>query len=121
MYRWNSQKLEADLANIDGIVAVANAGPGGDVDTDNLVLEINNGEHLFVKGFSVDAFNKPPYNYQLPSTSDVDIEMVELCDGQCSSGGLNSTDPDTIMAYAQVRTYLAQDGAQIVDQLKDYF
>jgi hypothetical protein len=123
MYHWNSQKLEQDLAQLPGIAAVENRSFGGDVDTDNLVLEIDGCEDcLYIRGFTTQDYDRKTMKpYELPNRNDVDIEMVEVSDGLCYSGGLNSTQPEMIRAYAEVRVYLANDGADVVDQLKDYF
>lgn len=123
MYHWNSKKLEQDLAQLPGIAAVDNQGFGGDVDTDNLVLEIDGSEDcLYIKGFTTQDYDRKTMKpYELPNRHDVEIDLVEVTDGLCYSGGLNSTQPEMIRAYAEIRVYLANDGAQVVDQLKDYF
>ena len=123
MYHWNSQKIHKALAQIPGIASVKNSGPGGDVDTDNFMLELTGtDDRLFIRGFTTQDYDRKTMKpYELPNTNDVEIDLVELTDGKCHSGGLNSSDSNTIMAYALVRTFLAQDGADVIDQLKDYF
>lgn len=123
MYHWNTKKLEAAFSTLPGIKSVTNDGPGGDVDTDTLVLEIEGtDDQLWVRGFTTQDYDRKTMKpYELPNRHDVEIEMVEVTDGQCSSGGLNSNDETTIMAYALVRTVLAKDGADVVDTLDVYF
>lgn len=119
MYHWNSQKIEADLAAIPGISNVYNSGPGGDVDSDTLGLAVEDtGERLFVKGFLTDVFEK---GYTIDNPADLDVEMVELTDGQCSSGGLNSELMETAQAFILVRAYFLNHGADVVDTLDVYF
>lgn len=114
-YHWNSQKIEADLAAIPGIAQVHNSGPGGDVDTDNITLILDDGDHLFVKGFEVGSMR------ELPSKDDVEVDMIELTDGQCGSGGLNSELLETAQAFILVRAYFLNHGAEVVDTLDVYF
>ena len=116
MYRWNSTQIEQDLAALPGIANVDNQGPGGDFDTDTMVLEIAGCEDcLWIRGFDHDT------QQELPHKSDIDVPLVEVTDGLCYSGGLNSTQIELIKAYAEVRIYFANAGADVVDQIKDYF
>lgn len=116
MYRWNTSVIEGHLKQIPGVTKVTVNGPGGDVDTDNIVLTVDgSGDSLFIAGFEVDSMG------ELPDKSDVDVDMVELTDGQCGSGGLNSDDFRTAQAFIHVRQYFVVNGANVVDSMKAYF
>lgn len=114
MFRWNTDQIADDVRMLSFVKSVTIDEPGGDVDTDNLVVEIDGSEdHLFVAGFSVD--------FELKNTSNVDVEMIELSDGMDSSGGLSSSDNNTAQAYIAVRQYFVDKNAAIVNSMKDYF
>ena len=116
MYRWNTKQIEQDLATIPGVVTVTVNGPGGDVDTDNIVLDIDGAsDKLFIAGFEVEN------DRELPNKSDIDVPMVELTDGMCGSGGLNSDDFRVAEVFIRVRQYFVVNGADVVDHMKDYF
>ena len=115
-YHWNSQKIHADICHIPGVGAVFNDGPGGDVDTDTFRIEVaGTDEFLYVKGFETGSCR------ELPDKSDVDVDMVELTDGLCSSGGLNSNLMETAQLFILVRAYFINHGADVVDTLDVYF
>lgn len=116
MYQWKSQDLALAFEQLDEIDKVLINPPGGDVDSENLVLEIANGDKLFVAGF-----HTTDYDIWQKDTADVEVEMVELTDGQCGSGGLNSNNSDTAIAYVKARQILVDGGAEVVDQMNDYF
>jgi len=104
------------MQQIPGVSKVTVNGPGGDVDTDNIVLTVDGSdEKIYIAGFEVDSMS------ELPDKSDVDVSMVELTDGQCGSGGLNSGDFRTAQAFIHVRQYFVVNGADVVDSMKDYF
>lgn len=116
MFKWNSAQVIGDLKQIPGIKNVTNSGPGGDVDTDNLQIEVSGStDDLYVCGFITDS------NNSIQNPSDCECEMVELSDGLDSRGGLNSEDFRTSQAYIKVRQYFVSKGVQVINQLKDYF
>ena len=116
MYRWKTDVIEQHLQQIPGVSQVEVNGPGGDVDTDNIMLTVDGSDdNIFIAGFEVQN------DRELPNKSDVDVDMVELTDGKCSSGGLNSDDFRTAQAFIHVRQYFVVNGAQVVDRMKDYF
>jgi hypothetical protein len=91
---------------------IQDTGPGGDVDTDNIMVTIPNGERLFIYGF--DPENDPQ------NQSDCDVDMVVLTDGADSRGGLNVNDPDLGQAYIKIKQYLIDKGFEVVPTLDDY-
>jgi hypothetical protein len=115
MKRWNTKEV-VDLLQDDKYEMYTEA-PGGDVDTSVVIVhpkDCNEFENLFIRGFITgdDA---------IEDWDDVDVEMVELSDGQDSIGGLNSRDPLLIQAYADVRIKLSGVGFTIVDNMDEYF
>ena len=116
MFHWNTQQVAAHLVTIPGVSKVDVNPPGGDVDTDNITLKIDGtDEKLFIAGFEVNE------NWELEHKSDTDIPFVELTDGLCSSGGLNSDDMRVAQVFIHVRQYFIVNGAEVVDRMKDYF
>ena len=119
MFRWNSKQIKSDLAAIDQVSRVDITGPGGAVDTENLVIYLKGTDQmLWACGFAQDeAFYEIPYEEK----GDIDVEMVELDDGLDSRGGLNSTDPIVALAYVAVRQYFIDKDVDVVDDMDDYF
>ncbi len=114
MFRWNTDQIADDVRMLSFVKSVTIDEPGGDVDTDNLVIEIDGSDdRLFVAGFSCD--------FEPKNTSDVDVEMIQLTDGMDSRGGLNSSDGNTAQAYVAVRQYFVDQDASVVNRMKDYF
>lgn len=103
----------ADLGLILPVIAVENAGPGGEVDTDNLLLTLGGVEDkLYVHGFSL---------YGLDNTSDVDVDYAVVTDGLESGRELASTDYRLARAFIDVRQYLINRGFKIAGNMGDYF
>jgi hypothetical protein len=115
MTHWNTDEIieavQAELPN----AKIENTGGGGDVDTDNLVVMLTNGDRLFICGFKTDG-------YYDDNRSDVDVEMVELSAGKDSRGGtLGVKLPDTFMAYGKLNAMLVTRGFSVVPCMKDHF
>ena len=112
--RWNSRNVAADLEKINLVTAVHIQEPGGDVDTDNILVEVRGCEDLlFVCGFDVenDTVNQ----------SDCDCEFIQLTDGQDSRGGLNSDEENLGLVYLKIRKYFRDLGFDVVNTMDDYF
>ena len=117
MYQWNSAKLKDAFEQIAEVSKVEVTPPGGDVDSENLILTVNGkDDQLFIAGFHTSDFD-----LWQKDTADVEVEMVELTDGQCGSGGLNSSNADLGMAYIKARQILVDDGANVVESMDVYF
>lgn len=107
-----TEAIKTELPN----AKVENNGPGGDVDTDNLMVSLTNGDRIFVAGFNTDDYNTAA------TPSDVDVEMVELSCGKDSRGGTHGVkQPDTFTAYGKLNAMLVQRGFSVVPCMKDYF
>ena len=121
MYRWNTQKLVEAFEAIPQVSSVKVDHPGGDCDTENIVLfvEESDDERVYCCGFSCE--DESIWDTPYEEKGDINIEMVELTDGMDSRGGLNSSNPNTAMAYIAARQILVDDGAHVVNRLKDYF
>ena len=114
MYYWNTDKIAKDLSELQLVSSVVNGGKGGDIDTDTLVIEVEGTEdRLFVCGFNVE-------DYEVPRT-DVDVELIQLTDGEDSRGGLNSRNFSVAQVYIEVRQYFVDRGGSVVNSIKDYF
>lgn len=117
MAHWNSERILKDLEGIIPVLSVVNQGPGGDYDTDVLIVTLGGiEEKLFVRGFDPDTFCGME-----PNRSDMNVSYVELTDGLDSRGGLKGTDYRLARAYIDVRQYLLNRGFEVVDTMDSYF
>jgi len=121
MYHWNTQKLVEAFEQIPQISSVKVNMPGGDCDTENIIMYVEGSEdeRLYCQGFSCE--DESIWDTPYEEKGDIYIEMVELTDGMDSRGGLVSENANTAMAYIAVRQILIDDGADVVNRLKDYF
>jgi len=115
--RWNQQKIVAALSAVPGAGRVeATTYPWGDYTTNAIVVHTPDGKHrIHALGFNDD------FVIDREDAEDTDVVMVELSDGTDSRGGLQSTDPQVIRLFGELRIALVGMGATVVDQMKDYF
>jgi hypothetical protein len=114
MTKWNTDEIKELIREIAPGVRIHNSGPGGDVDTDNLVIYFNGiPGRLHLCGFITDG--------DISNSSDTDVEMIELTDGCDSRGGLSSDNEKLGACYLKIRSELRKKGFQVVPCLKDYF
>ena len=112
--RWKTDEIVAAAKIAVPDMAVVYAGPGGDVDTDEVRVTFPNG-CLRIRGFVVDGYLKD-------NRSDVDVDMVELSAGEDSRGGLNGVrDTERVLAYGKLHAMLVERGFDVVPCLGDYF
>lgn len=112
---WVTSEMVALLQSPDWKVNVFP--PGGDVDTESLGLRAvgaKAGVALSLCGFSSDADI-------VTDPKDAWVEMLELSDGEDSSGGLQTDDEPTCIMYAKVISKLRKAGWYVVPCLNDYF
>lgn len=111
---WNTQEICKLLEKDNYKISVSPS--GGDVDTENILIEIDNCEDcLHIRGFNTDDY-KTALNGK-----DTYIEMIELTDGLNSNGGLNSKEKGVVFAYADVYYKLISNGFTVVKSLDNYF
>jgi hypothetical protein len=120
--QWNTQQVKtlieealADLKTKPERIMVGEC--GGDYDSEGIQIDFGNYEFLNVCGFHTGHTNMENGN----SPSDMEVEMVEVSDGQDSRGGLNSDHEPLCIAYGIVCSTLRKHGFSVVPQLKDYF
>jgi len=114
MAQWNTKQIAKDLKLIPGVEKVKIYPPGGDVDTDNIIVKIKGADDsLFVSGFDDEDDPANP--------SDVDVPFIELTDGLSSDGGLNSTDKKVARVYIEIRQYFLNRAFYVVNTHKAYF
>jgi hypothetical protein len=109
---WNTEEIIGRFDDLE-CEKVKALFPGGDWNTDRVLIISPSGYRLWISGF-VDMNERPLSDRD---QSDSYIEFVELTDGKDSSGGLNSDDPEDIQFYAEVRTRL--NDYDVVDSWKD--
>ena len=120
-FHWKTANMIAVLQAACPGLPVSNIGPGGDYDTDELLVEVHN------HGTHVDAIRVTGYSpgSVVSNPSDHVVTHMELCDGQDSSGGLVSSDPAMVDAYCNVRkalaTLLAGTGVSVYRHYHEFF
>jgi hypothetical protein len=113
-FYWHSATIVEALLRIPNVKKILNTGPGGDVDSDILTIEIKGAvDRLYVSGFIVDG--------EIATPGACDVEFIELQDGLDGQGGLMSTDPKVAMVYMRVRQYFVDKDAHVVPSHKPYF
>lgn len=92
--------------------------PGGGVDTEGLVFTANGSTDPDV-ALTLCGFNSDGDDIIDPGCAPVD--MLELTDGEDSSGGLNTDDEPTCIMYAKIISKLRKAGWYVVPSLDQYF
>lgn len=116
-FHWNSGTIKTELERYGQVSSVTINSPGGDVDTEKLVVSvINGGDALHVCGFSTDDDF-----WKKPDKGDIYVDFIELTDGMDSRGGLNSNSTNTALAYVAIREYFQNRGADVVPSMDEYF
>lgn len=116
MYYWHTATIVEALRRIPDVERILVQDPGGDVDSENLVVYVKGtDERLFISGFNVEQPD--------PIVKGAcDVEYIELTDGVDYRGGLNSSSTaTTAMVFTRVRQYFVDKGAEVVDTHKDFF
>ena len=90
---------------------------GGDYDSETIEVRFDDREFLHICGFHTQQTNHGGGN----EPDDMEIEMIEVSDGQDSRGGLNSSHREMGISYGVICTTLRQKGFSVVPQLRDYF
>lgn len=115
MTRWKTDEVIAMLQAAIPAAKVEKMEAGGDVDTDNIIVRLPNGERIWVAGFIDDG-------YFDENRSDVDVAMVELTCGKDSRGGTQGVkDVDLLRAYAESQIALQNKGFDVVPSMMCYF
>ena len=114
MTHWNTDAVVSALQKVFPKYKVIKGEAGGDVDTENIQVEISKKDRRFlcIAGFKTDG-------YYGDNRSDVEVEMVELTDHV--GEGCQSDDPEEIRAYGEAMIVLRGMGFQVVPYMKNYF
>jgi hypothetical protein len=112
--KWKTEEIEHLLKPF--AKSIKRSGQGGDYDTNNLCLKASGAgkdEFIFVYGFVTGRA-------AVTTPDDTNVEMVAVCDGQSSDGGLSSSDEPTAILYAKVCVALRKAGFCVVRTMKEY-
>jgi len=117
MARWITGEIREMLEKAvgDRLRGVVVVGPGGDHDTEVVILDFGREGRLWVRGFDPDQVlwdNSP---------GDVKVELVEVSDGRDSRGGLNSEGEDICVGYGLATAALRRAGFSVVASMDGYF
>lgn len=108
--KWVTDDVKFLLMGLTGVDQIDIEPPGGDHDTEVLVVRVAGGDGaLWIRGFNVEV------------QSQAMVEMVEVQDGLDSRGGLNSHDMTVCEVYGRVCATLRQAGFTVVSSMNDYF
>lgn len=120
MARWVTQDIASRLMNALGPLAtkMENIGPGGDVDTDNLLIDIQHSPGYDDMRFWVCGFDT---QHDPADQSDCEVGYAQITDGEDSRGGLNSNSPNMALAFVKIREELQGLGFDVVNSMDDYF
>lgn len=114
MSRWKTPEIVKLLE--DPAWKITKRGPGGDVDSDGIMLHAKECKdkdiNLFVCGFVYEGYITTP--------SDCEVDLLEVTDGCDSDGGLNVDDLPTCLMYAHVCSRLRKAGHNVVRSLKAF-
>jgi hypothetical protein len=119
MPQWKTADIVKDLEKIEGVEAVEVNQPGGDVDSDNLIVRVAgaaNGYKLHVRAFDDMLDDKT-----IPDQSNYNFPCVEITDGCDGSGGLVCSDLQVGYTYVRLRVYFLKKNFSVVTLLDDYF
>ena len=118
MTYWNTYEIvkHVEHTNLNTETKVREA--GGDCDTEVVVAWSTDREvedHIFIRGFNVEKWFEAG-----DSRRNCEVEMVEVCDGKDSSGGLYSSDEATCVLYGVIVSRLRKAGFDVVPRLENY-
>jgi hypothetical protein len=116
MPRWRTDDIVKLLSGLPNVASVSSWPPDGDFNTSRITLcAPGQPQHtLFVRGFEPDGEG-------IKTPGDCDVELVEVTDGERSSGGFNSDHLPTAHIYAEVCCALRKAGFSVVKSMDDYF
>jgi hypothetical protein len=114
-FHWNSQKIAEDLMKIPNVTKTSIEEPGGDFDTENILVEVLGGDTIFVSAYQYEHSNT------LTNPDDVDVHYVSIEDGLDSRGGLNSRLENTAFVYFSVRQYFIKHNAVVINHYDEIF
>ena len=110
MFHWKTKDVVADIQKIEGVSETRTTPPGGDIDSQNIVVYVGE-ELLYVCAFCYADYNVNPEEY--------DFDAVELADQ--TGDGLNSTDETVALVYVRIRKYFEDRDIVVVRNIEDYF
>lgn len=118
MFHWQTKNLVADLEQLPGVSHVEHTHPGGDYDTEQVIVYIAGSEddddQLFLSGF-------PSTEETCKTPKDAMCQWVSLSDGLDSRGGLNSSNHELAKVYIAIRQYLLSRGASVIAHYDQIF
>lgn len=105
--------LKKKLKGLAFIIDIS--GPGGDHDTDNIIISFDESKEicLFICGFDDDNILKDPTDWSIP--------LIEIKDGTDSEGGLQYDEEDIVKAYHIIKKTFKALNYTVVNTMDDYF
>ena len=118
--KWNTETIldELGIKSIKGVYDVKVFGPGGDVDTEQIIVTFDRkgDERLFMYGFNLSedgVTNETP--------GDMEVSHVVITDGQDSRGGLSSANEELCVTYGILCSRMRKLGFNVVPNMDDWF
>lgn len=113
-FHWNTSVVVNSLGALPGVSKIIVTPPGGDYDSDGLVVHGKGRSKIYVCAY--DSTEEFPGN-----TSDMQAQFIEINDGLDSRGGLNSKSKDMIELYAELLKFFADHDVEVIDSCDEIF
>jgi hypothetical protein len=111
---WKTTEIKTLLESVPHITLVGVFEQGSEMTTEQLVYDVDEAEdRLYVRGFVTD------HKDQLLKGDNVDVEIVEVTTEY--SDGVDSSNPENVIARALIHAALLKAGYQVVKSLEPYF
>lgn len=118
MGHWKTDEIVAAIEKMLLVESVKTKPPGGDYDTTNLFITIEDGDaSLYVAGYpSVqDCLERHEWDDR------ENCEFVSITDGQDSRGGLNSRDDNVISVFYSLDKYFRKNHFCVIRHYNEIF
>lgn len=110
--KWNTNRIVEQIKNLPGVKKVLAHEPGGDYDTENLVICGLGKSKVYLCGYNRNGATNP---------NEMEIEALELRDGCDSQGGLASDNKNVIELYCTIRSFVSKLDVNVIDSWEEIF
>lgn len=118
MGHWKTDEIVAAIKKMPHVESVERQAPGGDHDTRNLYISIEDGDvGLNVSGYPSTEDCLEPHEWD----DRANCEFVEITDGQDSRGGLNSFNENVGLVYIKLRAYFDKNHFCVINHYDEIF
>jgi len=118
MGHWKTDEIVTAIEALPHVESVERDGPGGDHDTTNLYITIENGDTaLHVAGYpsTEDCLERHEWDDR------ANCEFVVITDGNDSRGGLHSDNDNVALVYNKLRQYFRKNNFCVINHYNEIF